>query len=181
MVAMSLLKQKKVTLEQDKINIIDFVKELDKTMSKKAEEKNISLKVEMKELLNKDLIVDEARLQQALVNILNNAIEYTAEGGHVNLTVEQKPSKIFNIAKYEFTIKDDGIGMSDGFQAIALEPFTKEDVSPEGLLKGSGLGLAISRNIIELMDGKISLSSKKNHGTTVLVKVNFNINYNSTK
>jgi len=181
MVAMSLLKQKKVTLEHDKINIIDFVKELDKTMSKKAEEKNISLKVEMKELLNKDLIVDEARLQQALENILNNAIEYTAEGGHVNLTVEQKPSKIFNIAKYEFTIKDDGIGMSDGFQAIALEPFTKEDVSPEGLLKGSGLGLAISRNIIELMGGKISLSSKKNHGTTVLVKVNFNINYNSTK
>ena len=99
------------------------------------------------------LSADPRRLKQVLVNLLSNAIKFTAVGGHVALSVTQKPQLV------EFAVQDDGIGIPPEEQSKLFQPFTQLDTSLDRHYEGTGLGLALVRRLVELHNGQVSVES----------------------
>ena len=113
------------------------------------------------------------RLNQILLNIVSNAIKFTPVGGIVNIRVSEKPYNKKGFTTFEFRIRDNGIGMSEEFQAHVFDSFSRERSSTQSGIKGTGLGMAITRNIVDMMGGTISLTSKEGKGTEFVVTLNF--------
>lgn len=116
---------------------------------------------------NRLIIVDSLRLKQIMVNLLINAIKFT-DTGHVALNIDCKPIDAHH-CKLQFSVVDTGIGIPESkFKNIFLA-FTQIDMSTTRSHGGSGLGLHICREIIDLMDGTIELSSEVGEGSTFTV------------
>ena len=93
----------------------------------------------------RDRIGDERKLNQILLNLLSNAVKFTPDGGHVLLSIRQRPVREGKV-HMTFTVKDTGIGMDEAFLNRVFEPFEQgENIA--GKYGGSGLGLAITKNI----------------------------------
>ena len=115
-------------------------------------------------------IGDDMKLKQVLINILSNAIKFTEAPGSVTLTVE-RTAAYDTQATLRFVIKDTGIGMEPEFIPKIFEAFTQEDSSRNNKYGSTGLGMAITKNIVELMNGTISVESEKGVGTEFTVVV----------
>jgi signal transduction histidine kinase/CheY-like chemotaxis protein len=141
----------------------------------RAQQKDIKLTIDLEcESLLKYVKVDERRIEQILINILNNAIKYTPVGGHV--TWKDYVTDIGNgKVKISHEISDTGVGMSEEFQKVMFEPFTSEVNSQSRHEGGSGLGLAITKNLIDIMGGKLSCKSKLGVGTTFYIDIILNL------
>ena len=133
------------------------------------------LYIDMQDVVHENVVTDRLRLNQILLNIVSNAIKFTPAGGLVNIRVSEKPCNREGFTTFEFRIKDNGIGMSEKFQAHVFEPFSRERTSTQSGVKGTGLGMAITRNIVDMMGGTISLTSKEGKGTEFVVTLNFKI------
>jgi signal transduction histidine kinase/ActR/RegA family two-component response regulator len=116
----------------------------------------------------KPVRVDPARVEQIFVNILSNAIKFTAPGGTVTLQMETLSQTETTILD-RFIITDTGIGMSKEFQKHMFEPFSQEGRSNINRDTGTGLGLSIVKQIIDLMGGKITIESELDQGTIVTI------------
>ncbi len=115
-------------------------------------------------------IGDDMKLKQVLINILSNAIKFTDAPGDVTLTVERTGT--FNdLSTLKFVIRDTGIGMDEEFLPRIFDPFTQEDSSRNNRYGSTGLGMAITKNIVELMNGTISVESRKGVGSEFTVVV----------
>ncbi len=115
-------------------------------------------------------IGDDMKLKQILINILSNAIKFTDPPGAVSLTVER--TAVFeDQSTLKFTISDTGIGMDEEFIPKVFDTFTQEDSSRNNKYGSTGLGMAITKNIVEIMNGTIAVSSKKGVGTQFTVVV----------
>lgn len=140
----------------------------------RAAQKGIDLKFKLRcENLYSYIKADERRIEQILINILNNAIKYTPKGGCVvwTDTFEKLPNgKI----KVSHIISDNGVGMSEDFQKRMFTPFSTEINELSNIEGGTGLGLAITKNLVEAMGGKISCKSKLNVGTTFFIDLFLN-------
>ncbi|MBE6046591.1 MAG: response regulator, partial [Clostridiales bacterium] len=110
-------------------------------------------------------IGDNMKLRQVLINLLGNAVKFTPEGGTVELTVE-RTANFQNQSTLQFKISDTGIGMSEEFLPKVFDTFAQEDSSMTNKYGSSGLGLAITKNIVEMMNGNISVESEKGKGST---------------
>ncbi|MCR5418656.1 MAG: response regulator [Lachnospiraceae bacterium] len=110
------------------------------------------------------------KLKQVLINILSNAIKFTQAPGSVTLMIER--TNVFDDqSTLKFVIKDTGIGISEEFLPKIFESFTQEDSGRHNKYGSTRLGMAITKNIVELMNGSISVQSKKNEGTEFTVIV----------
>ena len=124
----------------------------------------------MKGDIGKYYIGDDTKLEQVLVNILGNAVKFTDVGGKVKLTIECTAH--FNgESNFRFTVADTGVGMSKDYLPRIFEPFSQEDDTTTSKYGGSGLGLAITKNIVQMMNGSITVDSEKGVGTTFIVNV----------
>ncbi|MBR4753814.1 MAG: response regulator [Lachnospiraceae bacterium] len=113
------------------------------------------------------LSMDKAKVRQVLGILLSNAIMYNVNEGKIWLTIEQKVNKDNdNCISTRFIVKDTGVGMSEEFLSRAFEPFASES-------GGKGIGLSIAKKLVDIMEGTISLSSKKGEGTTAVVELEF--------
>lgn len=107
---------------------------------------------------------DPLRLQQILTNLLSNAIRYT-ERGYVNVSLETLPDQHWSIA-----VSDSGIGMAPADQKHIFEPYFRVDDTPRAETdQGTGLGLAVVWQLVDLMQGKILVSSQLGRGSTFTV------------
>ncbi len=120
------------------------------------------------------IMTDPLRITQIFINLLSNSVKYTKPGGHVVFSCREW-EHAGNIAKLSFSVKDDGIGMSEEFQKHMFEPFMQESTEVDSHLSGTGLGLPIVKGIIEKMGGKISVKSEKGKGTTFRVSLNVEV------
>ena len=107
---------------------------------------------------------DATKLQQVLVNVLNNAVKFTPAGGTITFSCVQRMIAP-GFAEYKFTIKDTGIGMTEEFQKHAFEAFERERTSTESKTEGTGLGLAIAKEIIRVHGAKAQVFSIPRVGT----------------
>ena len=115
-------------------------------------------------------IGDPTKLKQVLINILGNAVKFTPAPGKITFSIE-------NAAHYEnkttlrFVIKDTGIGMDENYLPKIFDVFSQEDSSSSNAYGGTGLGMPITKNIVEMMNGNISVKSKKHVGSEFTVNV----------
>jgi signal transduction histidine kinase len=118
------------------------------------------------QLPTEDLLVegDETQLKQIIINLLNNAIKFTAQGA-ITLTLSYKLDSSEECYLY-FTVQDTGIGMSEYEQANLFKRYSQGNKYIIEKFGGSGLGLAICKSLVELMGGTLTVSSKKDRGTT---------------
>lgn len=117
------------------------------------------------------IIVDQMRLSQILLNLLNNAVKFTPEGGRICLQIEAK-EKDPRQMQLRFQIEDSGIGMDPSFMEHMYEPFSQGRPSNTGE-HGSGLGLAIVKNLVEIMGGTIRVKSEVQKGTSFQIELGF--------
>ena len=150
------------SIEQSIEKLIDIVQT-------QVADKKINLTVD-KNLPQKYLIADELRMNQIYINILNNAIKYTPQGGgiHVSIQEELLPDDRVRLL---YRVEDSGIGMSEQFQQNMYQMFTREIDSKIAKTQGTGLGLAIVKQMVDMMKGTITCESEPNKGTTFTVTV----------
>ena len=173
-------------IEAGKMNIetslIDLEKLLDEVMiifSKQAKDKKIELSKFIGNAMITQFRGDLLRIRQVLINLISNAVKFT-ENGYVKIVVEldellRAQTEDARIAKLRFSVKDNGIGISEEKQKKIFESFEQEDTSTSRKYGGIGLGLSISKKLVELMGGEIGLSSEKNVGTTFYFTLNVEI------
>ncbi|MEG0640530.1 MAG: transporter substrate-binding domain-containing protein [Clostridia bacterium] len=112
--------------------------------------------------------VDKLRFHQVFFNLLSNAVKFTPSGGKITYAM-QVLNVQENAMSCDFTVADNGIGISDAFQNHLFTPFSQEQSDQLLQTQGTGLGLAIVKNIVELMGGSIQLKSKQGEGTQITI------------
>ncbi|WP_160690411.1 PAS domain S-box protein [Clostridium sp. C2-6-12] len=125
--------------------------------------------------INFDLIGDQIRLNQVLINIINNAIKFTEKGQIIFKVKKLKSTN--NKLNLEFSVQDTGIGIKEEFKNDIFKKFVQQDMTYTKKYEGAGLGLAISRDIAKLMNGDIWFESVENKGSIFYFTAEFLINY----
>lgn len=154
-----------VGLQLEVAPIFEIVERVTSTLQMQASQKNISLTVDMPADLSVMIEADNALLQQAMYNLVENAIKYTPQNGRV--MVQARVSE----TKFHFKVQDSGIGISPVDQPRLFEKFYRGGQREAREQKGSGLGLAIVRSIVERHGGKVWLESQLGQGSTFFIEV----------
>jgi CheY-like chemotaxis protein/HPt (histidine-containing phosphotransfer) domain-containing protein len=138
-------------------------------LGSQAEEKGLELDVSVDEAIPRDLLGDPGRLRQILLNLLANAVKFTDAG---TVSVGARLDAITDgSATLALVVADTGIGIPSEAQELIFEPFAQVDTSSSRRHEGTGLGLSITKQLVELMEGAISLESTPGKGTTVTAVV----------
>ena len=170
---MSRIESGKVKLEERAVHLPDLVHDVRSIIQPNVSAKRLSLFIDTMDVENEDIITDPLRLNQVLLNILSNAIKFTPTGGMISLRIAQKNDAPTGRARYEFRIKDNGIGMSAEFQKHIFEEFSREESSTVSGIQGTGLGMSITKNIVDLMGGTIAIESELGKGSEFIVDLCF--------
>ena len=172
---MSRIESGKVSIDEKAMSLPEVMHDIRSISQANISAKQLDFFIDAVDVVHEDIVCDKLRLQQVLLNILSNAVKFTETGGHVGLRIVEKPSRVAGRAHYEFRVKDNGIGMSEEFQQHIFEPFTREESSTVSGIQGTGLGMAITKNIVDMMGGTISVSSKLGEGTEFVVTLDCKI------
>jgi signal transduction histidine kinase/ligand-binding sensor domain-containing protein len=160
----SRIEARKMRLEPLPFNLRTWLDELVRSLSPSARHKNLSFSMHADEALPVYVIGDAIRLQQVLLNLVDNAVKFTKEGG-IFLSVapeELRPDE----AVLRFSITDTGIGIPEDKRRTIFEAFSQADTSSTRRYGGTGLGLTISSQLVALMGGKMWVESQVGAGST---------------
>ena len=157
---LSKLNNQEIITNKQEIEVAEQIRKAISLLEPKWSKKDIKINVSLEE---KIFLGDEDLIFQVWVNIIDNAIKFSNEGGSIDIKVYEKDGNI------NVEIKDRGIGMKEEELEKVYDRFYQIDRSHSK--EGSGLGLAIVKRIVELSEGKIEIKSKENKGTTVIVKL----------
>ena len=144
------------------VDIVELLNLLAEGYQNAASEKGLQFELDLPTAA-KEIECDRDLLQQAINNLLDNAIKYTPAGGMVALKLEVKPRRIL------ITVKDTGVGIPQADLAHIFDRFYRVDKARTRQTGGFGLGLAIAQQIIQAHNGKITVESEVNRGTTFQV------------
>lgn len=161
-------------LNEDRIDIRKVVGGVSSIMFGQTLEKDI--KFRCKFLTNPThpfIIGDETRIRQILINVLGNSVKFTNEG-YVLLEVSQSPV-VDGYVNYVFHTLDTGIGMSEEFMKKLFDPFVQEKKSARSNYQGTGLGMSITKQLVDLMKGKIEVKSEIGKGTEFFITIPFKV------
>ncbi|MCR5735856.1 MAG: response regulator [Lachnospiraceae bacterium] len=152
-----------VPVEYESLSVFNDIANM--TM-KKAQEKGLNYDLNVDSRIPRLLFGDEIRVRQIMLNIINNAIKYTAEGGvSIDVSYDQ------NAEKLRIKVSDTGIGIRPEDMGKLFESFQRLEESRNRNIEGTGLGLNITKQLVELMDGSISVESEYGKGTTFIAEV----------
>ncbi len=165
------IENNKMRLEEQPMDLRDLTEELVNLFMPGMKQRGITYEVQSK-VEHPYVSCDEGKLQRILVNVINNAMKFTPEGGRILFTVRELPGED-DRSRYEFLIRDTGIGISKEFQKRIFEAFEQEQSSTVSREQGAGLGLAIVKNLVELMGGTIEIDSAPGEGTAVKIMLAF--------
>ena len=163
----------KLSLEKTSFNIQDLLSNLYSIISELTTDKDITLQFDVADTLPPLLYGDGARLNQVLLNLLNNAVKFT-EHGEVRFEATVL-SKNYSSVELLFAVHDTGIGMSSKTMSRLFESFSQGDNSISRRFGGTGLGLSISKRLTELMGGSISAESSEGTGSVFSVRIPFEL------
>ena len=136
-----------------------------------TENRDLNFYVSREELKTPYVMADELRIREVLLNIISNAVKFTKDGGTISFAAENCPGNDEHHMIVRYRISDTGIGMSEEFQARIFDEFSQENGGARTSYKGTGLGMAIAKQYVDLMGGKIEVSSKKGIGSTFTVEI----------
>ena len=169
---MSRLESGQIDLNLVPINLVALNCEVRDILERQAEERLVTIICDQQALDHPYARVSVTHLKRLLLNIAGNAVKYNRQGGYVRLVCrEVEPAD--GVSVYEYTIADNGIGMSEEFQQHLYEPFCREEQQVEGASSGTGLGAPIAKQLVELMGGTMSFTSVLGQGTTFTIRLPF--------
>jgi len=157
-------------------NLVDELKQKLAYYRKESDKKSIDFTLNFDPSLPIEVLGDSEKIFKVLSNLLNNAIKFTPKQGAIVISV----SPILNLAahnrvKIRFSVKDNGVGISQKEQEKIFDAFLQADVSSNREFGGMGLGLAISRRLIEQMGGELTVESKEGEGSIFSFDLSFEI------
>ena len=161
---LSKVEASQLELEQTSFGLIEQTEIVMEMVAARAQEKGLTLSWAIADDVPDNVIGDPTRLRQVLMNLLGNAIKFTASGT-VSLQVEPDGDPL-SPTSLRFSVQDTGVGIPDEKLARVFERFTQADSSTTRRFGGSGLGLTISKRLVELMGGRIWVESKLAMGST---------------
>ena len=172
---MSRIESGKIRLDEKACSLPEILHSICNIVQADVHAKQLELHIDTLDIRNEDIYCDKLRLNQVLINLLGNAVKYTGAGGAINMRITEKAGAPDGFAQYEFSIKDNGVGMSDEFVEHIFEPFEREKNSTTSGIQGTGLGMAITKNIVDMMNGTIEVESELGVGSTFTVSFVFRI------
>jgi len=167
----------KMTLVETEYNLGNLLMNLYNMINIKAAEKDIKFIVDLDPDVPSILQGDENRIQQILINLLNNAIKYTEKGSVTfKIAMEERKTDVENqsendIVNLKFSVTDTGIGIKDKDRDKLFATFERIDIKRNRSIEGTGLGLSITNNLIELMKGSLSVESVYGEGSTFIATI----------
>ncbi len=168
----SKLEAGKVEMENIPFKLSNELHNVSSMLNILAKKKAISLSLDLDEMTPDFLMGDPVRLKQVIINLVNNAIKFTATGG---VTVKVQPQRMKNkkFIILQFEVVDTGIGISDEGKKTLFQSFSQVDKSTTRKFGGTGLGLAISKTLVGMMGGEIGVESVLGKGSTFWFTASF--------
>lgn len=162
---MSKIESGQLDLYVQPFNLVSMARDIEALITPQTQSRSLQFSVSLQSVNTPDVLGDEMRIKQVVVNLLGNAVKFTPEGGSVSfsLSQEDREGTIFTIMR----VSDTGCGMSPEFLDRIWEPFEQEKRA--GSQNGTGLGTALSKVLVEAMAGTIAVESTEGHGTTFTV------------
>ncbi len=175
---MSRIESGRVEVAEQPCNLSDLVHNLIHIIQPQITAKQQKFQIDAFKVKNEDVFADQLKVNQVLINILSNAVKYTPSTGSIFFRISQYSSEIPGYARYEFRIKDNGMGMSKEFLKHVFDPFEREETSTKSGIQGTGLGMSITKKMVELMGGDISVESEKDKGSEFTVNLDLKLQQN---
>ena len=166
---MSRINSGRLSIAQESFSLSDLLHEVMIIVKPQAAQKKHALSFHVRDIARESLIGDPLRLRQIFVNIINNSIKYTKDGGKIDITVrEEQQGKDCDLI---FICRDNGIGMSEEFLKKIFDPFERAGNSTLSGIEGTGLGMSIVKKLIDAMGGEIGIESTPGEGTCVSIRL----------
>jgi PAS domain S-box-containing protein len=166
----------KFDLEVDNCSFGELLETVESLMRAAALEKGLKFEILQCDDLPEHIVTDSDRVLQCLVNLVGNAIKFTKEGHvYVNVSVEEIDYKAY----IRFDVEDTGISIPADKQETIFDSFTQADGSKTRKYGGTGLGLSITKQLAELLEGSVSMSSKAGKGSVFTLKIPANVDVKS--
>ena len=171
---MSKIESGKMLLNVEIVSLREVMDNVVSIMQPQLKAKQQKFNVFIYDISSENVLCDSVRLNQVLLNLLSNAVKYTQEGGCIEVSLHEVPSpKGTNYVRIILRVKDNGIGMSEEFQARIFDSFVREDSKRVQKIEGTGLGMAITKYIVSAMGGEIKLTSALGEGSEFVVTFDF--------
>ncbi len=169
---MSKIEAGKVDMHIEPFNLSDLIDNLFTIARPLVDSKHHTMTLSVHDIEHELVSGDCQRLQQIFMNLLSNAVKYTPDGGKIDISISEKPSGRGRIGCYEFVIQDNGIGMTEEFRRNLFQSFSRAtDDTRVSKVQGTGLGMAITKNLVQMMNGSISVESEYNKGSKFTVTI----------
>lgn len=167
---MSRIESGRMSVKNEEFSFAKMLAQVNTIISGQCRDKGIGYECRVKGTVDDYYIGDDMKLRQVMINILGNAVKFTPSGGNITFDVESI-ARFNGKSTMRFIISDTGIGMSKEYLPKLFDSFSQEDSSRTNRSGSTGLGMTITKNIIELMNGTITVESEKNKGTTFTVTI----------
>ena len=171
---MARIESGKVELDEDYVKIRDIYQGIYKIFQAEAEKKGIHLKMEY-DVKHEHVICDETKNKEIFLNLISNAVKYTASGGRVTIRITELDCDRKDYVRIRTQVIDTGIGMSEEFLPSLFEAFARERNTTDGKIAGTGLGMPIIKKYIDMMYGTIEVESKQGEGSKFTVTLEYRI------
>lgn len=169
----------KLKIEILKFNLYKVISDVERLFKIKCKEQCIGFNVTLNENVPEYLFGDPTRLRQILINLLSNACKFT-EKGFVNLHINAH-KRIADEISIQFDIEDSGIGIPEDAQESLFEEFNQVDASTTRKFGGTGLGLSITKQLLDLMNGRIEVKSQLGQGSRFSVYMTYEVTSSDQK
>ena len=171
---MAKIESGKVELDEDYVKIRDIYQGIYKIFQAEAEKKGIHLEMEY-EVQHEHVICDETKNREIFLNLISNAVKYTASGGRVTIRITELDCDRKDYVKIQTQVIDTGIGMSEEFLPSLFEAFARERNTTAAKVAGTGLGMPIIKKYVDMMGGTIKAESKLGEGSKFTVIMEYRI------
>ena len=160
----------RMILKNEEFSFVSMLEQINTICNSQCQDKGLEYDCFLHGKVDEYYIGDDMKLKQVLINILGNAIKFTHAPGSVSLSVE-RTAQFEDKSTLRFIVKDTGIGMEKDFLPKLFDAFSQEDGTNTTSYGGTGLGMAITKNIVEILNGTISVQSEKGVGSEFTVNV----------
>lgn len=159
-------------------NLEELMENIEIVVWQSARSKKIDILFQV-DIKNGNLIGDNVRLRQILMNIIGNSVKFTPVDGSITVTVKQVDNELDDFANFVFEIQDTGIGMSQEFVDKIFERFEREENQSIEKIEGNGIGMSITKGIADAMGATIQVQSKLGVGTKFTIYLRMKVDQNS--
>ncbi len=167
---MSRIESGRMILKHEEFSFSGMLEQINSMINVQCRDKGLSYDCKIHGHVEDFYIGDDMKLKQVLINILGNAVKFTDKGGKISFSISQV-AHFEDKSTLRFVVKDTGIGIDKDYLPKIFDPFSQEDSGTSNAYGGTGLGMAITKNIVETMNGNISVKSQKGVGSEFTVNV----------